>query len=130
MLKSYRLKRSTKFQNAFISEDLFHDFKIYWQEQLSKYKEMKQQYRSACFRGTELIGKNKKQSVIESNTAKHSTTVAKPAQSAVPVINKRQSQDSNRQLTPRPSSPSALPGTWPAQSSIHMNKRPSKQYYR
>ena len=91
---------------------------------------MKQQYRSVCFRGTELIGKNKKQSVIESNTANHSTTVAKPAQSAAPVINKRQSQDSNKQLTPRPPSPSALPGTWNAQSSVHMNKRPSKQYYR
>ena len=55
--QAYRLKRSTKFQNAFISEDLCHDFKISRQEQLSKYKEMKQQYRSVCFRGTELIGK-------------------------------------------------------------------------
>ena len=106
-----RLKRSTKFQNAFISEDLCHDFKISRQEQLSKHKEMKQQYRSICFRGTELIGKNKKQSVIKSNTANHSTTVTKPAQSPVPLINKRQPQDSNRQLAPRPPSPSALPIT-------------------
>ena len=43
--QAYRLKCSTKFQNAFISEDLCHDFKISRQEQLSKYKEMKQQYR-------------------------------------------------------------------------------------
>ena len=53
--QAYRLKRSTKFQNAFISEDLCHDFKISRQEQLSKYKEMKQQYRTVCFSGTELI---------------------------------------------------------------------------
>ena len=128
--QAYRLKRSTKFQNAFISQDLCHDFKISKQEQVSKYTEMKQQYRSVCFRGTELIVKNKKQSVIKSNTADHSTTVAKPAQSTVPVINKRQPQDSNRQLTPRPPSPSAVPVPWPAQSSVPMNKRPSKKYYR
>ena len=103
--QAYRLNRSTKFQNAFISEDICHDFKISRLEQLSKYKEMKQQYRSICFRGTELIVKNKKQSVIKSNTADHSATVAKPAQSPVPVINKRQPQDSNRQLTPLPPSP-------------------------
>ena len=42
--QAYRLKCSTKFQNAFIREDLCHDFKISRQEQLSKYKEMKQQY--------------------------------------------------------------------------------------
>ena len=53
--QDYRLKRSTKFQNAFISEDLCHDFKISRQEQLSKYEEMKQQYRTVCFSGTELI---------------------------------------------------------------------------
>ena len=128
--QAYRLKRSTKFQNAFISEDLCHYFKTSRQEQLSKYKEMKQQYRSVCFRGTELIGKNKKQSVIKSNTADHFTTVTKPAQSPVPVINKRQPQKSNRQLTARPPSPSALRVTWPAQSSVPMNKRPSLQYYR
>ena len=64
--QAYRLKRSTKFQNAFISEDLCHDFRISRQEQLSKYKEMKQQYRTVCFRGAELIGKNKKkQSAIK-----------------------------------------------------------------
>ena len=40
--QAYRLKRSKKFQNAFISEDLCHDFKISRQKQLSKYKEMKQ----------------------------------------------------------------------------------------
>ena len=57
--QAYRLKRSTKFQNAFISEDLCHNFKISRQEQLSKHKEMKQQYRYVCFRGTELIEKNK-----------------------------------------------------------------------
>ena len=86
---------------------------------------MKQQYRSVCFRGTELIGKNKKQSVIKSNTADHSSTVTKPAQSPVHLINKRQPQDSNRQLTPRPPSPSALPVTWPvAQSTVSViNKR-------
>ena len=55
--QAYRLKRSTKFRNAFISEDRGHDFKISRQEQLSKYKEMKQQYRTVCFRGTELIEK-------------------------------------------------------------------------
>ena len=55
--QAYRLKQSKKFENAFISEDLCHDFKISKQEQLSKYKEMKQQYRSVCFRGTELIEK-------------------------------------------------------------------------
>ena len=53
--QAYRLKCSKKIQNAFISEDLCHDFKISRQEQLSKYKEMKQQYRTVCFRGTELI---------------------------------------------------------------------------
>ena len=80
---------------------------------------MKQQYRSVYIRETELIGKNKKQSLIKSNTADHSTTVAKPAQSTVSVINKRQPQDSNRQLTPRPPSPSALPVTLPvAQSTV------------
>ena len=105
---------------------------------------MKQQYRSVCFRETELLGKNKKQSVIESNTANHSTTqdsnrqltprppstsalpVTLPvAQSTVPVINKRQPQDSNRQLTPRPPSPSALPVTLPvSQSTVTViNKR-------
>ena len=68
--------------------------------------------------------------MIKSNTADHSTTVAKPAQSTVPMINHRQPQDSNRQLTPHPPSPSALPLTWPAQSSVPMNKRPSEQYYR
>ena len=52
--QAYILKRSTKFRNAFISEDLCHDFIISREEQLSKYKEMKQQYRSICFRGTEL----------------------------------------------------------------------------
>ena len=57
--QAHRLKGSTKFQNAFISEDLCHDFKISRQEQLSKYKEMKQQYRTVCFRGTELIGGKK-----------------------------------------------------------------------
>ena len=57
-----------KISKRLISEDLCHDFKISRQEQLSKYKEMKQQYRSVCFRGTELIGKNKKQLVIKSNT--------------------------------------------------------------
>ena len=56
---------------------------------------MKQQYRSVCFGGTELMEKNKKQSVIKSNTADHSTTVAKPAQSTVPVFNRCQPQDSN-----------------------------------
>ena len=108
---------------------------------------MKQQYRSVCFWGTELIEKNKKQSVIKWNTADHSTTVTKPAQSTVPVItsanprtlidnwphthrhlvlpvtwpvaqstvpviNKRQPQDSNRQLTPSTLSPSELPGLY------------------
>ena len=107
-----------------------YDFKISRQEQLSKYKEMKQQYRSVCFRGTELIGKNKKQWVIKSSTADHSTTVTKPVQSPVHVINKRQPQHSNKQLTPSPPSPSALPVTWPAQSSVPMNKHSSKQYYR
>ena len=34
--QAYRLKRLTKFQNAFIGEDLCHDFKISRQEQLSK----------------------------------------------------------------------------------------------
>ena len=91
---------------------------------------MKQQYRSVCFRRAELIGKNKKQSVIKSNISDHSTTVTKPAQPIVPLINKRQPQDSNRHLTPHPPSPSALPVTWPAQSSVPMNKSPSKQYYR
>ena len=91
---------------------------------------MKQQYRSVCSRGTELIGKNEKQSVIKSNTADHFTTVTKPVQSPVPLINKRQPQHSNRQLTHSPPSPNALPITWPAQSSVPMNKRPSKQYYR
>ena len=43
--QAYTLKCSTKFQNAFISEDLCNDFKISRQEQLSKYKEIKQQYR-------------------------------------------------------------------------------------
>ena len=86
---------------------------------------MKQQYRSVCFRGTELIGKNKKQLVIKSNTADYSTTVTKPAQSPVPLINKRQPQDSNRQLTPRPPSLSVLPVTWPvAQFTVPViNKR-------
>ena len=51
---------------------------------------MKQPYRTVGFGGTELIGKKKKQSVIKSNTAAHSTTVTKPDQSLVPVINKRQ----------------------------------------
>ena len=55
--QAFRLKRSTKFQNSLISEDLCHDFKISRQGQLSKYKEMKQQCRSVCFRGTELIEK-------------------------------------------------------------------------
>ena len=55
--QAYRLKRSIKFQNAFISEDLCHDFKISRHEQLSKYKETKQQYRTVCFKRTELIGK-------------------------------------------------------------------------
>ena len=64
-----------KNQNAFNSEDLCHDFKFSRQEQLSKYKEMKQQYRTVCFRVTELIGKNKKQSAIKSNDPAHSTTV-------------------------------------------------------
>ena len=84
---------------------------------------MKQQYRSVCFRGTELI--EKKKSVIKSNTADHSTTVTKPAQSPVPPINKRQPQYSNRQLTPRKPSPGALPVTWPvAQSTVPViNKR-------
>ena len=54
--QAYRLKRSTKFRNAFIS-DLCNVFKISGQEQLSKHKEMKQQYRTVCFRGTELIEK-------------------------------------------------------------------------
>ena len=127
--QAYRLKRSTKFQNAFISEDLYHDFKISKQEQLSKYKKMKQQYQTVCFRDTELIGKNKTQPVIISNTAAHTTTVTKLAHSPVNVINKHQPQRSSRQLTPRPPSPSALPITWPALSPISMNKRPSKQYY-
>ena len=105
-------------------------FQVCRQEQLSKYKEMKQQYRTVCFRGTELIGKYKKQSVIKSNSAAHSTTVTKPAQSPVPVINKRQPQHSSRQLTPCPQSSSALPTTWPALSPAPMNKRPPKQYYR
>ena len=39
--QAYRLNRSTKFQNAFISEGICHDFKISRQEQLSKYKKMK-----------------------------------------------------------------------------------------
>ena len=91
---------------------------------------MKQQYQSGCFREMELIGKNKKQSVIKSNTADHSTTVTKPAQSTDPLINKHQPQDSNRQLAPLPLSTSALPVTWPTQSSVPINKRPSKQYYR
>ena len=127
--QAYRLKRSTKFQNAFVSGDLCHYFKISRQEQLSKFKEMKQQYRSVWFRGTEPI-KKKKQSGIKSHTTDLSTTVAKPAQSTVPVINKHQPQDSNRQLPHPPQSSSALPVTWPAQSSVPMNKRPSKQYYR
>ena len=93
---------------------------------------MKQQYRSVCFRGTELIGKNKKQSVIKSNTAALSTTVTKPAQSPVPVINKRQPQDSNRQLTPRRPTPSVLPVTRPvAQSTVPViNKRKPQHYNR
>ena len=33
-------------QNAFTSEDLYHDFKISRQEQLSKYNKMKQHYRT------------------------------------------------------------------------------------
>ena len=56
-----------------------------------------------------VLGKNKKQSVIKSNTADHSTTVAKPAQSPVPLINKRQPQDSNRQLTSSPPFPVLCP---------------------
>ena len=47
---------------------------------------MKQQYRTVCYRRTELIGR--KQSVIKSNTAANSTTVTKPAQSPAPVNNK------------------------------------------
>ena len=90
---------------------------------------MKQQYRTACFKGTELIA-TKKKYVIKSNTAAHSTTVARPAQSPVPVINKRQHQYSSRQLPPLPPSPSALPVTWPALPSVRMNKRPSNEYYR
>ena len=35
-----------------------------------------------------------------------------------------------QELTPRLPSPSSLPVTWPAHSSVPMNKRPSKQYYR
>ena len=62
---------------------------------------MKRQYRTICFRGTELIRKNKKQSVIKSNTAAHSTTVTKPAQSPVTVTNKRQPHHANRQPTHR-----------------------------
>ena len=63
--------------------------------------------------------------MIKSNTADQSTTVTKPAQSPVPLINKRQPQDSNRQLTPHPPSPSALPVTWPVpQSTVPViNKR-------
>ena len=63
--------------------------------------------------------------MVKSNTADHSTTVTKPAQSPVPLINKLQPQDSNRQLTPRPPSPSALPISWPvAQSTVTViNKR-------
>ena len=63
--------------------------------------------------------------MIKSNSTDHSTTVTKPAQSPVPLINKCQLQDSNRQLTPRPPSPSALPVTWPvAQSTVPViNKR-------
>ena len=53
--QAYRLKCSTKFQNAFNSEYLCQDFKISTEEQLSKSKEMKQQYRIVYFRGTELI---------------------------------------------------------------------------
>ena len=90
---------------------------------------MKQQYRSVCFRGMELIGKNKKQSVIKSNTADHSTTVTKPAQSPVPLINKRKPKDSNRQLTPRPPSPSALPIIWPvAQSTVPVINKHKPQH--
>ena len=81
---------------------------------------MKERYRTVCFSGTELIVKNKKQSVIKSNAAAQSTTVTKPAQSPVPVINKRQPQHSTRQLTPQPQSPSALPTTWPVLSPAPM----------
>ena len=35
-----------------------------------------------------------------------------------------------RQMTPHPPSPSALLITWPALSSVPMNRHPSKQYYR
>ena len=93
--QAYRLKCSKKFQHAFISEDLCHDFKLSGEEPFSKYKEMKQQYRTVCFKGTELIGKNKKQSAIKSNTPAHSTTVTKLAHSPVPVINKHQPQHSS-----------------------------------
>ena len=62
--------------------------------------------------------------MIKSNNAAHSTTVTKPAQSPVLVINQRQPQHSNK-LTTRPPSPSVLPITWPAQSSVPMNKLPS-----
>ena len=82
-------------------------------------------YRTVCFRGTELIEKK----VIKSNTAAHSTTVTKRAQSPVPESNKHQHQHSSRQLPPRPRSHSALPVTWPAPSPVPMNKRLSKQYY-
>ena len=67
--------------------------------------------------------------MIKSNTAAHSTAVAKPAQSPALVINKPQSQHTSRQLTPRPPSPCTLPVTWPVPSTVPMSKRPSKQYY-
>ena len=70
---------------------------------------MKQQYGKSASGELE---KNKKQAVIKSKTAAHSTTVTMPLQSPVPV-NKSQSQHSSRQLTPRPPSHSAKPVTRP-----------------
>ena len=116
--QAFRLKKSTQFKNAFISEDLCPDFKISRQEQLSKYKDMKQKYRTVCFKGTELIGKIKKQSVTQSHSSAHHSLVIRPAPSLVTRNSKHISQNFSGQLTPRPPSPCAPPVTNPARFPV------------